>query len=172
MPSATFTADAYLVDTYSSSVTADAVVKASLSGSVTANAEIAYRRFTADAWILGERQRHHRVRDHFGVESDLYVALSADVGPYVTYTPVHWVLSDMIDRLARLENNNRVRASFTADALIAANGSYGKGFVLADAVRKDSGSGSITADAYIETGGYITADARFAGRITLDAYIV
>lgn len=142
------------------------------SSSVTADAVISYRGFTADAWILGDRQKHHRVRDHFGIESDLYVALSSNVGPYVAYTPVHWVLSDMIDRLARLENNNRVRADFTADAFIAANGTYGLGFVVADAVTKDSASGSFTADAVFGYSGSITADAVIAGGILADAYII
>lgn len=143
------------------------------SASFTADAVISYRRFTADAWIIGERQRHHRVRDHFGVESDLYVALSADVGPYIAYTPVHWVLSDMIARIEALENNNQVRANFTADAFIAASGTYGSGFVFADAVIKaSSGTLTFTADAVFGYGGSITADACIAGGITADAYIV
>jgi len=140
--------------------------------SITADAVISYRHFTADAWIMGERQRHHRVRDHFGAESDLYVVLSEDVAPYVAFTPVHWVLSDMVARIAALENNDRVRASFVADAFIAANGTYGQGYFTADAVFYKAATGSFTADATFTYGGTFTADAFIAGGITADAFIV
>jgi len=143
------------------------------SSSITADAVVAARGFTADAWILGGRQRHHRVRDHFGAESDLYVALSADVGPYIAYTPIHWVLSDLVSRIAALENNNRVRSSLTADAFLAANGTYGRGFFTADAVKTETITvATLTADAVFAYGGSITADAFIAGAITMDAFIV
>lgn len=155
-----------------SSFSADAITEVSSSGSLTADAVVVMPYFTADAWIIGERQRHHRIRDHFGMESDLYVALSEDIGPYIAFTPVHWVLSDMVARIESLENNNRRRANFTADAFVAANGTYGYGYFFADAVQGDVGTGSFTADATFTHGGTFTADAFFAGSIIARAYIV
>ena len=141
--------------------------------SITADAVIAARGFTADAWIIGGRQRHHRVRDHFGAESDLYVVLSEDIGPYIAYTPIHWVLADFVERIEALENTNRHRANLTADAFLAANGTYGQGFFTADAVKAETITvATLTADAVFGYGGTFTADAFLAGAITMDAYIV
>ena len=154
------------------SFTTDAILQKEQSASFTADAIVAARSFTADAWIMGDRWKHHRVRDHFGMESDLYVSLSADVGPYVAFTPVHFVLEDMLARLERLENSNRVRDSFTADGWIAASGTYGLGIIRADAVIKDAGSGSFTADAILVTGGSFTANAIIMPSFTANAYIV
>jgi len=156
-----------------SDFTADAVLKGAASSSFTADAAVYAHHIRADAWIMVDRWKHHRIRDHFGVESDLYVALSSNVGPYVAYTPIHWVLDDMVSRIEALENNNRRRAEFTADAFIALSGTYGRGVVWADAAITKSGlSGSFTADAMVVGGGSLTADAWIQAAFTADAYIV
>ena len=143
------------------------------SSTFSADAVISPHSFTADAWILGERARHHRVRDHFGSDSDLYIVLDTNIGPYVAFTPVHYVLEDMVSRIEALENNDRVRASFTADAFLATSGTWGQGFVTADAVIEKLGlSDTFTADAAIALGGTFTADAWIAGSFTADAWIV
>lgn len=129
--------------------------------------------FTADAWILGERWQHHRVRDHFGVDTDLFVVLSEDVGPYVAFTPLHYVIEDMVSRIVALESGEKQTGSFTADAFIATSGTYGKGAIFADAViRKTGMAGSFTADAVLKRGGSFTADAFILLAFTADAYIV
>jgi len=152
--------------------TADAVTEAEQTATLTADATIYPHHFKADAWILGERWKHHRVRDHFGIESDLYVALSSDIGPYVAFTPIHYVLEDMVARIGALENNNRVRASFTADAWVAVSGEYGRGIFTADAITEAEQTGSITADAVVILGGQFTADAIIMPSFTADAFIV
>jgi hypothetical protein len=36
--------------------------------------------FTASAWIVGGRMRHHRTHDHFGTEPDSAIAISSPIG--------------------------------------------------------------------------------------------
>ena len=157
----------------SSSFLADAVLLVSQSGSLTADATVVARHFTGDAWIIGERVKHHRVHDHYGAESDLVVVLSSDVGPYVAYTPIHWVLADMLSRLEQLENANRRRSSFTGDAWLAVSGTYGRGTFTADAMfHRDGMTGSFTGDAWFTRGGSFTGDAWIQATFTGDAYII
>ena len=139
---------------------------------ITLDAEIASRRFTADAWILGDRWRHHRVRDHFGPESDLYVVLSQDIGKYALGTPIHWVIVDLVARITSLEDSDRHIGSVSMDAFIAASGTYGAGIMYADAVVFSTESATFTADASIAHGGVFTADALIVGGFTADAFIV
>lgn len=122
--------------------------------------------FTIDAWIVGERWQHHRIRDHFGIDSDLYVVLSEAIGKYQAYTPLHWVLDDMVARITALENNDRVRSTFTIDAEIT-----DKVFTV-DAIISGTQSGSFTIDANIRPYGSFTIDAQLVGRFTIDAMIV
>jgi len=155
-----------------SDFTIESVLQATQSDSVTADATIYPRRFMADAWILGERWKHHRVRDHFGIESDLYVALSSNVGPYIAFTPIHWVLEDMITRIQALENSNRIRSNFTADAWLALSGTYGRGVFRIDAVIFEAGvASSFSIDARITSGGSFTMDAWVLSAFTMNAYI-
>lgn len=119
-----------------------------------------------NAFIAGDRWRHHRTRDHFGAESDLNVVLSADVGPWPEGTPVHHVLASLVGRVLSLEGNTPTVRSlvvdawitpwFTADALIA--GSPASSFTL-DAWR--CGGGSLTMDAYIVGSGSFLLQAFF-----------
>lgn len=123
--------------------------------------------FTGDAFIRGDGQKHHRLRDHHGADSDLYVVLSQRIGPYQEYTPIHFVISDIMDRILRLENYDKVRSSFTGDAYISTNAFTG------DAVIKKTGiEGSFTGDAYVAAGGSFTGDARIQLAFTGDAYII
>lgn len=143
------------------------------SATLTSDAVIAPYRLFADAWIVAEHWRHHRVYDHYGIESDLYVALSEQVGKYAAYTPVHFVLEDMIARIEALESSSKRRASFTFDAWIATSGTYGMGVLFTDAIVFRSGlSDSFTIDAVITRGGAFTVDAYVAGGIRVDAFIV
>lgn len=148
MPSATFTTDAYIVA----------------------------RHFSVDAWILGAGQKHHRVRDHFGPESDLYVVLDATIGKYIEGTPVHWVIADMVERLSFLEDWNRVRDSFTLDAWLASSGTYGQGVFSIDSVVEATvtftGSSGIKVDAWVITGGSFSLDATIMPSFTIDAFII
>jgi hypothetical protein len=122
--------------------------------------------FTLDAFIQGQRWRHHRVRDHTGAESDLYVVLSEDIGKYPAFTPIHHVLADMAARLAYLEDWDRTHASFTLDAVI------GSQVITLDAAIAGTASGSFTIDAYLNHASSFTLDAVLVGRLTLDAFIV
>lgn len=129
--------------------------------------------FTANAWILGGPWQHHRLRDHYGVETDLFVVLSEDVGPYAAFTPLHFVIEDMVSRILALENGERQAGSFTASAWIATSGTYGRGVIFADSVIRRTGmSGSFTVNAVITRGGSFTADAFIQLAFTADAYIV
>jgi len=146
---------------------ADAIIKGPRSASFSADAIIGARYFTADAWIVAERWTHDRVRDHHGAESDLNVVLEADIGPYAAYTPIHYVFEGLHDRLVQLESSNRVRSSFTADAVISGNA------ILADAIiHKPDVTASFTADAVLIRGGSFTADAWIQAGFTADAFIV
>jgi len=126
--------------------TLDATIQGNPNGSIALDAEVAARGATMDAWIVEERWRHHRIRDHFGAESDLFVVLSDDVGGYIALTPIHFVLDDLVSRIEALESNNRIRHAFTMDAYFYAPefGSY-----VADGIVKGPQSGSFSIDAHI-----------------------
>jgi hypothetical protein len=122
--------------------------------------------FTLDAVITHEHWKHHRLRDHFGADSDLYIMLSERVGKYEAFTPIHHVLADMVARLGWLEDYSRTRSSFTLDAVISSQ------VIPLDAVVKRTMSGSFTLDARLIHTGSFTLDAHLVGRFTLDAFIV
>jgi len=154
----------------SSSFLADAVIFKESSGSFTLDAEVLPRRFTADAWLVNDTfQQHHRLRDHFGADSDLYVMLSKSIGKYVEYTPVHYVLEDMMERLTYLEDYERTRSSFTLDAAITTNSIY------IDAVIASTMSGpsfGFELEAWVRLGASFTFDARIHDVFTVDPFII
>lgn len=151
--------------------TADTIIEATASGSFSSDAFV-QGYITVDAWILADRWRHHRVRDHWGPESDLYVVLSSDIGKYVEGTPVHTVLEDMLYRIQQAEDNNRVWDDFTLDAWVAVSGTYGQGVVGFDAIIKGTpAAGSFTVDASLIAGTF-TIDARIITTFTISAFII
>lgn len=123
---------------------------------------------TADAVILGARNRHSLDRDHFGAIDARRVVLTEPIGPWDVHTPVAYVLADIMDRIIRLESSTLVLGSIAADAYIWPY------HVRADAVIFGTVAGSITADARVAGGGSITADAVIDPNrhITADAVIV
>ena len=123
---------------------------------------------TADAVILGQRNRHHLDRDHFGAIDALKVVLSEPIGPWDVHTPITFVMADMMERIMRLETATLRFGTVTADAYIWPN------HIRADAVIFGTTVGSITADARFAGGGSITADAVIDPNrhITADAVIV
>ena len=78
--------------------------------------------FTASAWLFGGRQRHHRLRDHFGFEDATNVTLSSPLGPFLEGTPIPDVIEALLSRLDSLESTTKRLASVTADAAILAPG--------------------------------------------------
>ena len=122
--------------------------------------------FTGDAFIRGDGQKHHRLYDHDGSDSDLNVVLSQRVGPYEEGASVHSVLDDLMARILRLENYDRVRSSFTGDAHISTNAFTG------DAVILKSIEDSFTGDAFVAFGGSFTGDSHLQPAFTGDAYII
>lgn len=153
---------------------ASSVIQAPRVTSFTADADVAAHRFFADAWIIGGRWRHHRLRDHYGADSDLYVVLESAVGPWPTDTPVHYVLQDIMNRLTYLETHNPpVKLNFTADAVLAAE-PVPDGTFTADAVFGESFGSIFFIDAIIGENKIFTADAYIIGdrTITVDAFIV
>lgn len=199
--SASLTQDAVLVQVNSASITGNAVIKRAIASSGTANAvikrlgqassftanadiEFLVLRFTADAVIgvnlIGNRWQHHRLRDHFGLESDLFIGLSERLGPWEEGTPLHFVLEDLISRMDALESSTHNVSSFTGDGIVLAPGgtvsSSGtvRSVYFADAVLKKIPSRSFTAQAFITRGGSFTANAniRFQGSLTADASLV
>jgi hypothetical protein len=143
------------------------------TGTLPADAVIAPRQFTADAWIAGKHWRHHRVYDHYGSDSDLYISLAERIGKYEAFTPIHFVLADMVDRIVSLESSSKQRSSFTADAWIAVSGTWEAGVIWANSVIFKSGlSGSFTIDAVVTRGGAFTLDAVIVKSFTVNAFIV
>jgi len=131
------------------------------------------RSFTIDAWLLGSTTwQHDRLTDHRGVDSDLYVVLSTDIGRYPTFTPIHFVLEDMVSRLERLEAGpDIVRGAFVIDAWLAESGTWGAGIINMDAVIFATSEGGFDIDAWFAMGGSFTIDASFACTFTLNAMI-
>jgi hypothetical protein len=130
--------------------------------------------FTIDAWVLADRWKHHRTRDHWGAESDLYIVLSSSIGKYAEGTPVHYVLEDMLYRIQQVEDNNRVWGDFALDAWLAVSGTYGQGVIDFDAVIKGTLIGDdyrFTADADIIAGTF-TVDARVTPSFTISAFVI
>lgn len=123
---------------------------------------------TADAVILGQRNRHSLDRDHFGAIDARRVVITEPIGPWDVHTPVSVVFSEIMDRIIRLESAALRFGSVTADAYIWPY------FIRADAVIFGTVAGSITADARVAGGGSITADAVIDPNrhITADAVIV
>lgn len=124
--------------------------------------------FTVDAWILGTRWQHHRTRDHFGAESDLYVTLSQNIGPWLVGEPIHEVLQDIVDRLVALEGSLRVHGSFTIDAYIWPH------FFTIDAILEAPRANSFSIDAFFNRGTSFSVDAwlRPTASFTIDAILV
>ena len=122
--------------------------------------------FTADCVIVSRRNQHHRVHDHFGADYASYVVLARRIGPYEETTPVQDVLLDMAERIARLESVTISVHSLTADAYIWPY------YLLASSVILATQTGSFTADATFARD--FTADAwiQGGGTLTADAWIV
>jgi len=80
--------------------------------------------FSASAIVHIGRWQHHRLRDHFGAESDLYVMLSTAIGPWEEGTPVHFVIEDLLNRLAALESASHVIGSFTCNSYLITPGTW------------------------------------------------
>lgn len=140
---------------------------ATKTGSVNVDAEIVSPYLSANAIILGDRWRHDRVEDHFGSDSDLYIALSEAIGPYPAWTPIHYVLVDLMDRLLSLEGANRMFGSFTIDALLD-----GGTFTADAAVKRFGMSATFTADARFAIGGSFTVGAWIKTAFDIDAFII
>jgi hypothetical protein len=143
---------------------------------LSADAFFAYRGFTASAYIVADGFQTHDInRDHHGILSDLRVAISEDIGSYVAFTPVHWVLDDLLARLIALESATRVTSAVTADSWIALSGTYGLGIFTADAVSAVTVEfDQLTADAEFILGGSFTANAEIIGLryLIADAFII
>jgi hypothetical protein len=123
-----------------------------ISGSATANAVFGDRYFKADAWILGNRLRHHREHDHYGEIPDTSVIINGAIGPYPDGTDVHTVLLGLYDRQAALEAGTLRTRNFNADAYLQPN-------FKGDAVIKRTIADTFTLDAYFGRSGSFTADS-------------
>lgn len=123
--------------------------------------------FTVDAWLVGGRWQHHRLRDHFGSESDLNVALEGPLGHWMQGTPIHYVLEDLWNRTQALESAAHMLGTFKVDAVIGM-------YFTASALIHGSVSGSFLARAWMAGGGRFTCNAVIRGgaRVTADAVIV
>lgn len=105
-----------------------------------------------DAFIVGGRWKHHRQHDHYGAESDLYVALAGPVGPWPEGTPVHYVIKDMFSRVLALHVTSPTVKQMAADAVIMPSFSIQWGIF-------GSFSSSFTEDAWLCGGGSFALDA-------------
>ncbi len=128
--------------------------------------------FTADAVLVGGRERHHRDRDHSGYEYDDVIVLSEPVGPYAAGTSLDVVLAALELRMAALETtyysgSTAVLGSFFIDARI---GDYFSAY----SVILSASSASFSMDALLIRGGSFSLDAVLAGNgsFTVDALLV
>jgi hypothetical protein len=137
--------------------------------------------FTVNARFVTTRSKHHRIRDHFGADTDLNVGLSQRVGPWEEGTPLYYVIEDLWARLAVIELGGYVLGSFTCDSVLLSAGGWiespagtFRSTALLDAVLKKTISSSFTAGAVMTRGGSFTADAsiRGAGTFTASAVFV
>jgi hypothetical protein len=131
---------------------------------------------TLDSWVIGGRHRHHRTRDHFGADSDLYITIEQPIGPWGSGTPVKYVLEDLYARMATLTSatrNNRV-ASLNAFVLAPSTTSGGRGVKPLNAIVFKNVSNSITLNCMVTKGGFATVDAVVASRGTLylNAFVI
>ena len=74
--------------------------------------------FTAGAWIVGGRVQHDINRDHYGDLSTLNVVLDERLGSQEKYTPLHYVLDWLVQRIVKLESSNHFGSAFSANAYI------------------------------------------------------
>ena len=146
------------------------------STTVVLDAYVTHPFFTLNAWVISGRHRHHRTRDHFGADSDLYITLDEPVGPWGAGTPVKFVIQDLYDRINRLTSfNHNIRVAWLdAYVLAPATTSGGKGVKPLDAIVKVTPSSSFTVAALIVRGGSATINAwvRPNGRFYLNAFVV
>jgi len=143
------------------------------SSSFAADATIAARSFGVDAWVIGDRWRHHRVRDHFGPEDARYVVLYENVGPYPAGTPVHYIIEDLFAKINQLENTERRRFDFSVDAFLSAIGTYGFGYLRMDAaILVNTETTLTTLDAWKQLGSTFSADAIIMPAFTIDAFLL
>jgi hypothetical protein len=145
------------------------------SATFTFDADIAFKRFSADAVIVGNRLRHDRTNDHTGTQDTTTVVLSDAIGGYAAGTTVQAVLADLAARLVALESSTRRRGSWTVDAFIRPR------FVADAVIRRTitpsgftanaaislSGPGSFTLNAVIKT-----PDSSNAQTFTIGAFLV
>jgi hypothetical protein len=121
-----------------------------------------------DAWVIGGRHRHHRQRDHFGADSDLYVALEEPLGPWQAGTPIHYVLQDLFARINVLTSSNHNIRVATLDALVLTPSTdsilvvvpgTGRGVKTLDALVFKKPTSTFTLNARVTRGGSVTLNA-------------
>lgn len=130
---------------------------------------------------MTDRHRHHRQRDHFGSDSDLYVGIDGPIGPWEQYTPVKYVLEDLYSKMATLASSNRHVATFAVNAYVLAPGSTVgsvpgniRSIFTVKATVKKAGAGSFIIYAIVIKGGNFTINAwvRGHGTLTINAFVV
>lgn len=122
---------------------------------------------TLDAFLAGGRVKHHRLHDHIGAESDLYVAIDSPIGSWEAGTPIHYVIEDLYLRVLELQYGPRVSYSFTADSFI------GWWFSL-DSLLIGTISKSFIVEAQLGKGGLWTIESLLCGGawFSLDAIVI
>lgn len=136
--------------------------------------------FTLNAWAIGGRHRHHRTRDHFGADSDLYVVIDEPVGHWLAGTPVKYVIEDLYDRIIRLMSyDHHIRVAYINAYVMAptigieVDGTV-RTFMWLNAVTQASLTSTFTLRALVIHGGACTIDAwvSASGTATLNSYVV
>lgn len=128
---------------------------------------------------MDDRWRHHRTRDHFGIDSDLYVVLSEPIGPFAAGTPIHHVIDALVAGQAALESGNHQVSNFNANAVLHGAGGLitiggtSTGAFSANSIIKTATPRSFDAFAWVVMGGTFTANAviRGAGSFTANAIL-
>jgi len=126
--------------------------------------------------VISGRHRHHRTRDHFGADSDLYVTLEEPIAHWGAGTPLHYVLAELWDRQAAFASgDHQVRVLYLNSWVMTTSvNEGGRGIKALDAIVKRTPTGSFTIQALIVTGGSATLDAWVSGAasLSLNAWVV
>lgn len=138
--------------------------------------------FTLDAWVVSGRHRHHRDRDHFGADSDLYVAIDEPIGPWGAGTPVKYVIEDLYERISVLTSGTHVVRvmymdayvlSFSTDSAPVVPG-VGLGVKTLDAIVLTAESSSFVLNSWVIHGGTFSVDAwvHGYGSFSVNAFVI
>lgn len=133
--------------------------------------------FKLDALILGDRVRHHRVRDHYGQDLTSFVVIDSAIGGYQARSTIQDVISDLYARITALDSFNHHVATFAFDAYIlglggvSGTGTLTGALALSSAIKGTLAAG-FSLDAVLSRGGSFALDALVVGGRSFTLYAI